>query len=186
MEQTNALCHCSDCVGYCQATTAGFLTDNQASYLQLVQFYKSDVTVTKGSDMIAAVKLHTDTVMIRCHCKICGTPLGADIGPGPVVLLYSKLLTDYDTVFLPSLVLNMASALPGTRAYDRNTIVRQGLGAPWFIFRVVSRSIIFRVVSRMLLGFIMGKGVGGLLNGDYANVPVGMDKIAFANQKKKI
>jgi hypothetical protein len=127
--------------------------------------------------MIAAVKLHTDTVMIRCHCKVCGTPLGADIGPGPVVLLYSKLLTDYDTVFLPSLVLNMASALPGTRAYDRNTIVRQGLGAPWFIFRVV---------SRMLLGFIMGKGVGGLLNGDYANVPVGMDKIAFANQKKKI
>ena len=183
VEQTTALCHCRDCVGFCQrcgsldgGEAPPMLTENKAS--DMVQFYKSDVTVVAGRDRLGAVRLHKGSHMIRCYCQNCGTPLGAEIiAPAPVLLLYRDMLWDYDIVFLPKLVLNMASALPRSRSYDRCTTVRQGLFAPVFLLRVL---------ARVVLGLLFGKGQGGLLEGEYANIPVGLDKVVItpSNPKK--
>lgn len=165
LEQTTALCHCSDCLGFCRRLKNGdaVLTENHAS--QLVQFYKSDITVAKGEQHIESVKLHSDnTPMARCFCRLCETPLGADIVVAPVTLLYHGLLGDYN-IFLPTLVLNFASAPSSVRPYSRHTTVRRGLAAPWFFFRVV---------ARVILGFIFQKGSGGLLENQYDAIPVGM------------
>ena len=143
----------------------------------MVQFYKSDVQVVAGRTAIGSVRLKENSLMIRCFCLKCGTPLGADVGPGPVVLIDNTFLsTGFDTVFLPSLVLNMASALPECKSYDRRTTVRQGLFAPVFFLRAV---------ARILLGFLFGKGKGGFLENDYSSVPVGIDTIAYEARNKK-
>jgi hypothetical protein len=43
--------------------------------------------------MIHGVKLKDSTPMVRLYCMECGTPLGAEVTIGPMVLLYQKLIT---------------------------------------------------------------------------------------------
>jgi hypothetical protein len=162
VEQTNALCHCRDCVGFVQALDKS-LVQNGATHL--VQFYKSDIKVVKGKDSIESVRLRKGSHVVRCYCKKCKTPLGMDIAAGPVSLLMAQLIQEPYPIFLPSLVLNLRSAEPGQRPYGRETSVRQGLFAPWFMIRVV---------ARVLLGFFFGKGQGGLLQNDYSKASIGL------------
>lgn len=169
IEQTTALCHCRDCIRFAKALDGGDeLITNRAT--QMTQFYKSDVKVVRGADQIGSLKLRETSVIARCYCKKCKTPLGADFIPGPVMLLYPSLLRGVNyPLFLPKLVLNYASAEPGTRRYDRTTTVRQGLLAPLFICRVF---------ARVILGLFFGKGnAGGFLNGSYESVPLGLESI---------
>ena len=80
-------------------------------------------------------------------------------------------------VYLPNVVLNYASAIPGTRPYDKRTTVRQGMLAPLFLLRVL---------TRVLLGLLFGKNTGGLLqHGDddaFKNIPVGLESIPQKSQ----
>jgi len=174
VEQTNAICHCHDCMNFAKACPNGQVVITNHS-THMVQFYKSDVTVAKGRDKIRAVKLTEKAPLLRCYCSECGTPLGADISIGPVMLLYSKFIqgTPSMPLYLPQLVVNFASAPEETtRPYDKHTTVRKGLLAPLFFFRVI---------GRVILGFLLNKLQGGFLENQYEDVPVGLDAIA---QKK--
>ena len=201
VEQTTAICHCNDCTNFVKACgTNGYkLLENNAT--QLVQFYKSDVKVIKGQKDIGYVRLHSSSKspMIRCYCKKCGTPLGADIDSTPLLLLYANLIiNDKDgnmPIYLPHLVLNYGSSKTKSssdgstvRPYDRETIVRQGIFAPYFILRAI---------ARLILGLIMNKGststneesddggcgllVGGLASSTKDKIPIGIDKIKISS-----
>jgi hypothetical protein len=94
-----------------------------------------------------------------------------------MVILYPQLLSGNDLpVYLPSLVLNMNSALPGTRPYSGCAIVRRGMVGPWFLFRVI---------GRMLVGLAFGKTGNGFLppDKDEQAIAVGMDAIEVAKTK---
>lgn len=171
VEQTNAICHCHDCIDFVQSCPNGrILLQNNSTHM--VQFYKSDVTVVEGKNKIQAIRLRDGAPLIRCYCQECGTPLGAEFSKGPIMLLYSKfILGENMPLYLPNLVLNYASApRKTTRAYDSHTTVRKGMLAPVFILRVI---------GRVFIGFLFRKGKGGILdaNGDYDSVPVGLDAI---------
>lgn len=176
VEQTNAICHCHDCIDFCRACPEGNVVINNNS-THMIQFYKSDVRFIRGQDAISSVKLTEKTPLVRCYCGECGTPLGADFSMGPIVLLYSKFISGNNMpLYLPNLVLNYASApAETTRPYDTHTTVRQGLMAPMFLIRVL---------SRMLLGFLFGKGKGGLLQNTYDSVPVGLEMIPQPKKTK--
>lgn len=104
------------------------LTNNATN---MVQFYKSDVNIIQGRDKVGSVKLRENSFLIRCYCQECGTALGAETSL--IVLLYSQLISGGNMpVYLPNVVLNFASAIPGTRPYDKRTTVRQGMLAPCF------------------------------------------------------
>ena len=177
VEQTTALCHCRDCVGFVKilgmaggdnAITID-LEKHKNCATQLVQFYKSDLKVVRGRGHIGSMKIREDTVLVRCYCRQCMTPLGAEVIGCPVILLYADLIRGENyPIFLPRLVLNFGSAGRGSRPYDRNTVVRQGLGAPWFYCRVV---------ARILLGFLFGKDGPAILNGNYESAPLGIESI---------
>ena len=175
VEQTNAICHCHDCVGFVQACPNGIVV-LQNNSTHMVQFYKSDVHVIKGERNIGYCKVKDETPLIRCYCKECGTPMGADITFGPVVLLYSNLIHGARMpLYLPNLVLNYASAPPeSTRPYDRRVTVRKGLFCPIFLVRTI---------TRVLLGFLMGKGNGGFLQNNYDSVPLGFNTIDAKKRK---
>jgi hypothetical protein len=176
IEQTSAICHCHDCVDFCKACqNADLLINNNAT--NMIQFYKSDVTVIKGRDKIGTVKLRKDSFLIRCYCKECGTALGAETSP--IVLLYLQFISGDDStmpVYLPNVVLNYASSpASGTRPYDKRTTVRRGLLAPLFLLRAL---------TRVLLGLLFGKNTGGLLQHyhDTSNIPVGLESIPQKSQ----
>ena len=191
IEQTTAICHCNDCTNFVKACgkNGHKLLENNAT--QLVQFYKSDIKVIKGQKDIGYVRLHSSSKspMIRCYCKKCGTPLGADIDSTPLLLLYANLIINDDKdgsmpIYLPHLVLNYGSAASETvRPYDRETVVRNGIFAPYFILRAI---------ARLILGLIMNKGTTtsdedcGLLLGSLASstkdkIPIGIDKIKISS-----
>ena len=132
--------------------------------------------VVEGQDQIGCIKLKEGSPMIRCYCKKCGTPLGADMDKAPLVLLYNNLIQGGGVIYLPHQVLNFASAPSGTRSYDSKTVVTQGLLAPYFIIRVI---------CRVILGLIMNKGEGGLAgrNLQLATIPVGKDKIEILQKE---
>lgn len=180
IEQTNALCHCKDCISFAIACSGGnVVLQNNAT--QFVQFFKSDLEVSRGKEYIGSVKLHETTYeaspMARCYCTQCGTPLGADLLVGPVTLLYPQLISsDTFPMFLPRVVLNYASALEGTRPYCRAVSVRRGLGAPWFVINVF---------GRVILGLLLRKTKGGLLGGDFSTILVGIDKIQIVEGDNK-
>lgn len=176
VEQTSVLCHCHDCVNFCKACqNSTLLLANNAT--QMVQFYKSDVTVVKGHDKIGRVKLREESFLIRCFCQECGTALGAETMSGPIVLLYSQFISGKEMpVYLPNVVLNFASASTNTRPYDKRTTVRQGMVAPLFLVRVL---------TRVLLGVLFHKNTGGLLlqdNDDTSIIPVGLESIPQKSQ----
>jgi len=165
VEQTNALCHCKDCVGFAHACPGGdYVIDNHATHL--VNYYKSDIKVVKGQDKIRRVRLYENTVLVRTYCSECGTPLGADVISGPITLLYQKLLTS-GPVFVPTIVLARKHAPHDARPYCGIPVARENFSV-WFLIKVV---------SRVLLGFLLGKHSGGLCGPDYDGVPVGLDKI---------
>jgi hypothetical protein len=86
---------------------------------QLVHFYKSEVTVLQGPEYVGAIKLNLDSHSIRFYCRRCGTSLaGQCAAPIPVVGPYAQLLSgDELPIYLPSLICNFDSVLPGTRPY---------------------------------------------------------------------
>ena len=167
IDQTNALCQCNDCLAFCQACPNGqAVIHNHATHM--VNFYKSDVTITKGHDQIRAVKLRDDTPLIRLYCAACGTPLGAQVVHAPVVLLYHDLLTQ-GPIYLPTLVLGRKWAPPAARPYA--TAVHRYYNFGFFF--------LLKVVGRVLLGFLWGNKDGpGLLEASaYDTVPVGLGSI---------
>ena len=174
VEQTNAICHCQDCIQFVKTCPNGnVVLENNATHM--VQFYKSNVQVVKGRDKICGIQLYEKSALIRCYCGECGTPLGADISLGPIMLLYSKFIQGSTMpIYLPNLVLNYASAGESTRPYDNQTTVRKGLFAPLFVIRVFTRA---------LLGFLFGKGQGGFLDNKYENIPVGLNAIKAKKSK---
>jgi hypothetical protein len=178
IDQSTEICHCRDCVGFvrCLGSSGEKFLINKAT--QMVHFYSSDVTVVRGSEHVGAVKLTAASRHIRCYCRRCGTPLGVQAtNPVPVVLLYHQCLTgDELPVYLPSLVLNFDSALPGTRRYGGSAVVRRGKLAPW---------LIVRAVGRVVLGFAFGKSVNGLLppGRDESTIAVGLESIEIDKAK---
>jgi hypothetical protein len=203
VEQRTAICHCRDCVGFmkaCGPSEEMLLSNNGA---QMVGFYKSDIQLAEGSRQhVGAVKLTPGTFNIRCYCRRCGTPLGCQAtSPVPVVGIYRQLLesdrggeqegsgagaTAPLPVFLPSLVLYFARALPGTRPYGGCAVVRDGFAAPLFI--------LVGVLGRVAAGLAFGKGgaasaggVGGLLPPslqDEKSIAVGIESIQFDGKPK--
>jgi hypothetical protein len=181
VDQTTGFCHCKDCVGFLKALGSqgeAFLCNNAS---QLVIFYPSDLTVVQGSDKIAAMRLRSDTHPLRFYCRECKTPLGMQApSPVPVSSLYPQLLKSSEEdpfpVILPELVLNHASALPGTRPYAGCAVVKRGMLAP---------GLILRTIGRVLLGFAFGKSKNGILpaNVDATSVPVGLESIASSKTK---
>jgi Family of unknown function (DUF6151) len=186
IDQSTGLCHCNDCVGFLKALGARgerFLCNNAS---QVVIFYPSDLTIVRGSDKIAAIRLRPDTPTLRFYCRECRTSLGVQApSPVPVSSLYSQLLKSSDEikdgntrvpVIVPSLVLNYDSALPGTRPYAGCAVVRRGMVAPLHVLRTV---------GRILLGFAFGKAGNGLLPAhvDPASVSVGVEPIAASKAK---
>lgn len=168
IDQTTALCHCDDCIGFCKACPNGdYVVDNYASHL--VNFYKSDITVTHGQDKIQGVKLNKKTPVVRLYCQDCGTPLGAEITMGPIVLLYSKLITR-GPIYLPTLVLGQKWAPPEARPYAGDAVVKHyNFGFKFLI----------KVMGRVLLGFLFGKGGPALLNDSdsYKSIPIGFNTV---------
>lgn len=185
IDQSTGLCHCKDCVGFLKALGVQgetFLCNNAS---QVVIFYPSDLTIVRGSDKVAALRLRPDTPTLRFYCRECNTPLGVQAPrPVPVSSLYSQLLTSTDEIkdgnrfpmILPYLVLNYDSALPGTRPYAGCAVVRRGIVAPLHILRTV---------GRILLGFALGKAGNGLLPAhvDPQSIPVGVESIADSKAK---
>jgi hypothetical protein len=146
--------------------------DNHATHL--VNFYKSDVTVIKGQDKIQGVKLNDKTVAVRLYCKECGTPLGAEVTAGPIVLLYQKLITK-GPLYLPKLVLGRKWAPPEARPYAGDAVVKQG---------IVGFQFFLKVMGRVFLGFVFGKNGPCMLHDRdcYKSIPVGWHTIN-ANQE---
>jgi hypothetical protein len=188
IDQSTGLCHCKDCVGFLKALGAqgeAFLRNNAS---QVVLFYPSDLTIVRGSDKVAAMRLRPDTPTLRFYCRECKTPLGVQApSPVPVSSLYSQLLTSSDEsnedgnhnrfpVIVPFLVLNYDSALPGTRPYAGCAVVKRGMLAPLHILRTV---------GRILLGFAFGKTGSGLLPAqvDPRSAPVGVESITASKTK---
>jgi hypothetical protein len=132
-----------------------------------VNFYKSDINIVKGRDKIRAVKVYEASVLIRTYCSDCGTPLGMDVAPAPFSLIYQKLIKS-GPIYLPSLVLGLKYALPGTREYSRQTPAHQGVIGPWFLIKTIARA---------LIGLLFEKNHGGLLELSYEKVPIGLEKI---------
>lgn len=172
VDQTTALCHCVDCVGFCKACPNGdFLIDNYSTHL--VNFYKSDVVVTKGQDKIKGVRLTKCTQIVRLYCQDCGTPLGAEVMRAPFVLLYAKLITK-GPKYVPTLVLGRKWAPPEAEPYIGIPVKEYPLG---FFFVV-------KLISRALLGLLFGKVGPAMLNDtdNYSSIPVGLASIP-ANKK---
>ena len=206
VDQTTALCHCHDCVGFVQAlasaaasasaseTSAGDSAPSPSpttppkcrewmvnGATQMVNFYQSDVTILQGLEHVGVLKLTGKTPCIRCYCRRCHTPLGlqADLEPLTIVGIYAHVLTDYPLVFLPRLVLNVDSATPGVRRYGGvGIVVRRGMLAPLFIVRAM---------GRVLLGLLLNKGGPGLLGGAASRgaIPVGVESIGAATTNKR-
>lgn len=145
----------------------------------MIQFYKRDVSVVHGNEFIQGVRLHENSHMVRIYCTKCGTALGAEgYGSVPILLLYSQFVTGHNMpIYLPSLVLNFASApVETTRRYDTHTTVRQGMLGPVFLVRVV---------LRVVVGLLFGKGNGGgFLECNYENVTLGLESIETTNKQE--
>jgi hypothetical protein len=145
----------------------------------LVHFYKSDITVVKGQEKIQAIKLSDSSPNIRLYCGDCGTPLGSEMTAAPLNLLNQKLITK-GPIFLPKWVLGRKFAPPETtRPYAGVGVVTlEGVFGFW----------ILKVLGRAFLGFLLGKTHGGMVTGgpeSYSSIPVGIDKIEAAEDKKK-
>lgn len=167
IDQTTAVCHCVDCLGFCKACPNGeFLIDNYATHL--VNFYKSDIVVTQGQDKIQGVRLTTCTPMVRLYCQDCGTPLGAELTGAPFVLLYAKLITK-GPKYVPTLALGRKYAPPEARPYLGIPVTEKVLG---FFFVV-------KLIGRALLGLFFGKVGPAMLNDTdgYSSIPVGLTSI---------
>ncbi|KAL3902986.1 MAG: hypothetical protein SGARI_005582 [Bacillariaceae sp.] len=165
VEQTNAICHCNDCVGFCYTlpNRSKVMTSNNGTFM--INFYKSDVKLTKGRDAIQGVRLYKQSPMLRTYCGKCGTPLGADVTVAPICLL-NEALIKYSVEFLPALVLGFKQALPGTKPYARTVVVKQQNFGPIFMCKTI---------LRLLLGLLFGKGRGGFLENSYEQgFPVGL------------
>jgi hypothetical protein len=178
IEQANVLCHCDDCMNYCQACPNGeYVVENYANHY--VHFYKSDITVVKGQEKIKAVKLTDSTMNIRLYCGDCGTPLGSGVTAAPFNMIHRKLITKGPT-FLPSMVLGRKWAPAEARPYAGvGVVTREGVFGFWFLLRVM---------GRVFLGFLLGKNHGGMVPGgpeSYSSIPVGFDKIEAAAEDKK-
>jgi hypothetical protein len=166
VEQTNAICHCKDCVGFYRACPNGSAIATQNKGTFMVNFYKSDLCLKTGRDKIRGVRLYEKSPMIRTFCGECGTPLGADVTVAPICLVNEALLS-YSVEFLPALVLGYKQAVPGTKPYGRSVVVKQHNFGPIFLCKTIIRAI---------LGLIFGKGKGGMLENLYdQDFPIGMD-----------
>ena len=178
VEQTDAICHCDDCIGFATAcpNSRHVMTKNHGTHL--IQFYSCDIHFcSPGSDdfkadsdhvntkynhtPIGAVKLRKDTPLIRIYCKDCGTPIGAQVPAGGISLVYEQVLKDYDICFLPTLVLGFKDRIKSvTKPYSTTTVtVRQSNFG--FIF-------LCRVICRVVLGLVLGKKVPTTAD-DYSN-----------------
>ncbi|KAG7371444.1 hypothetical protein IV203_020014 [Nitzschia inconspicua] len=173
VEQTNAVCHCRDCVGFCLALPNG------DSYLQnngsfMVNFYKSDLQLVKGRDMLSTVRLYPHSTIVRIYCGECHTPLGADlVGAAPICLVNETLIHEtYSVRFLPSIVLGYKDALHGTKPYARSVSVKWRNYGPLFLWKSI---------CRVIWGWLVGKSRGGFLENDYnRDFPVGLDGLKKA------
>ena len=181
VEQTNAICHCSDCTNFRRACPNGDAVKTENNGTFMINFYKSDLHVTKGRDKIQGVRLHVDSPLIRTYCGQCHTPLGADVPVAPICLVNERLLHCYSVVFLPSIVLAYNNQKDGVnkgfRPYARSVVVRRMNFGPVFLFKTITRAI---------LGLLMGKSRGGMLENDYKrNFPVGLESLKKQFQGNK-
>ena len=180
VEQTTAICHCTDCVGFVSEcpNSQYVLTKNHGTHM--IQFYSCDIQycgspmrddsgpniskkggdeeddkttdATTSSSSIGAIKLRENTPLVRVYCRICGTPIGAQIPSAGICLVYDQVLTNYSVCFLPSIVLGFKERLiPVTKPYSTTSVtVRQSNFG--FIF-------LCRVISRVILGLLLGKKI---------------------------
>lgn len=185
VEQTTAICHCCDCVGFARACPNGsyVLTDNHGAHM--VNFYKSDLTLVKGHDKVRSVQLYDGSPLVRAYCGVCGTPLGGDFTLGPICLVYERLIHNtYPIIFQPMIILGFRDAIVGmTKPYVRSMVVRDRNYGFFFLINVI---------RRILMGIIFGKGNKGGMFGHndnincrgYDNVPIGLDKITLDDGTK--
>lgn len=143
------------------------MIENYATHL--VNFYKSDISVVQGQENIQGVKLKDSTPMVRLYCNECGTPLGAELTIGPIVLLYQKLITK-GPIYMPKLVLGRKWAPPEARPYAGDAVVKHLNFGFFFLLKAFGRAI---------LGFVLGKKGPGMLNDtdSYASIQVGFHRV---------
>jgi hypothetical protein len=173
IEQTNAICHCQDCVGFCHALSNSNTLQNHGPFM--VNFYKSDLVLKRGREQIRAVQLYPDSPLVRTYCGNCHTPLGADVTIAPICLVYEALIHDsYSVRFLPSIVLGYKDAVAGkTKPYARSVTVKWKNYGPIFLLKSL---------GRMLLGWLLGKSHGGFLENDYGReYPIGLESLTAAS-----
>ena len=169
VDQNNARCHCHDCVDFVKACGphGKALVDNYSTHM--VNFYKSDLTITQGQDKIGAIQQHPHSILVRTICIECGTPLGCDLPSAPMTLLYPQNMTS-GPIYTEQVIIFRKFAPPQARSYHRPGLAtRQNMNS----------AILFmlRIAARVILGFVLGKNKGGLLTMNYDNILQGKEHL---------
>lgn len=151
-------CSCRDCVGFAQwvaslgAPDAVCLVDQPSDSVDMVQFFRSDVRVVSGADMIRACKLKRDAPLIRYYAECCSTPIGLSPAMAfiPIVAMYRDIIAEDGRGQFPRATAQIAFG--ETRA---GAVVPEGVTARQGMLDV---AFVLRALSRVFYGAVLGKG----------------------------
>ena len=161
-KQTNLYCCCHDCVGFAKHVQAkrddksSEVIESAFTSVHMVQFYKSDLNITKGLDLMVPCQTKKGSFIYRYYSSCCNTPLLLQPVSQffPYVVIYSQLLEPSDVYGKSNLVV-FASRLPDNEKIPDGMDIHPGL--PFSFFR--------RVLGRLIYGRWYGKTSPNCLDG---------------------
>mmetsp|Transcript_12607 Transcript_12607/g.15649 ORF Transcript_12607/g.15649 Transcript_12607/m.15649 type:complete len:239 (+) Transcript_12607:237-953(+) len=179
VRQTNCLCCCDDCIGFAKYIAQksnprgqNMLESTDFEAVQMVQFYKSDVTLLEGLQNIKAVQMYKGAPCYRYYAKCCNTPLCLvpTASWAPIIVIYRKLLEKPGIVYdKPDYVL-FTSFLPigGEKHIPSHASVSENLSKSFFV----------RVLARIFCGVLSFKNSPSPLDG------VDHDKLEYVEKEE--
>ena len=161
-KQTNLYCCCHDCVGFAKHVRAkrddksSEVIESTFTSVQMVQFYKSDLNITKGLDLMVPCQVKKGSHIYRYYSSCCNTPLLLQPVSHffPNIGVYGKLLEPNDIYGKSNLVV-FASRLPSTEHIPEGMDVCPGI--PF--------SFLLKVFGRIFCGRWYGKASPNCLDG---------------------
>jgi hypothetical protein len=92
----SAECHCGDCINFSRWMSVEKKSRrnvlNDTNGVSMIQLFHDEFHLTKGQDLITAVKLRPDSLLMRYYTSCCCTPVGLSpiIPCYPMVVLYRE------------------------------------------------------------------------------------------------
>ena len=161
-KQINIHCCCNGCVGFAKHVQAkrddksSEVVGSAFTSVHMVQFYKSDLTITKGLDLIVPCQMREGSYTYRYYSSCCKTPLFFQPVSQflPVVAIYRNLL-EPNNVYGKSNLVVFASSLPDNEKIPEDMEVHSNLPFRFYL----------KFFGRVGYGRWYGKSSPNCLNG---------------------